>query len=96
MLMSTRAKWTVMCAVAGAAAAQVAQPLITSGWRLATDKDPPDPAYEDVSWRSVVLWTVVAGSVLALSELVARQGAAVVWRRATGRRPPRPRKRKRG
>lgn len=95
MQLSKRVGWTVMCGIAGAAAAQVAERAITSGWRLATDKDPPDPAYEDVSWRSAVIWTVVAASAVGLTQLVARQGAAAAWHGVTGRKPPRPRRRKR-
>ena len=86
----------LLSGIAGAAAARVSEHLITSGWRLATHKDPPeDPAYDDVDWTSAVIWTVAAASAVALSELAAKQGAEAVWRRVTGAKPPRRRRRKR-
>jgi len=54
-----------------------------------------DPAYEDVDWKSAVLWTVSAGAVAALTQMMARRGAGAVWKRVTGQTPPRTRRRKR-
>jgi len=96
MLLNKRRQWTLIAGVAGAAGAQLAEHLLTSSWRLAARKDPPDdPAYADVDWRSAVVWTVAAGAAGALTQMLARQGAAVVWKRVTGKRPPKPRRRKR-
>ena len=96
MLLNKRRRWALVAGAAGAAAAQLTEHLLTSSWRLAASKDPPeDPVYEDVDWRSAVMWTVVAAATTALTQLVARQGAAVAWKRVTGERPPQPKKRPR-
>ena len=95
MLLNKRRRWALLAGVSGAIAAQAAEHVLTSSWRLATRKDPPqDPAYADVDWKSAVVWTVAAGSTVALARLASRYGAGVVWKRATGNRPPR-RKRRR-
>ena len=80
-MLSKRQTWAMVAGVTGVAAAQVTEHLMTSSWRLAARRDPPaDPAYEDVDWKSAVLWTVSAGAV---------------WKRVTGQTPPRTRRRKR-
>lgn len=95
MLLNKRRRWAIAAGVSGALAAQAAEQVLTSSWRLATRRDPPaDPAYSDVDWRSAVVWTVAAGSAVALARLVSRYGAGVAWQRVTGKRPPR-RKRRR-
>lgn len=94
-MLNKRQTWAVVAGVTGIAAAQVAEHLMTSSWRLAARRDPPrDPAYEDVDWRSAVLWTVSAGALAALTQMVARRGAGAAWKRVTGQKPPRPRRRK--
>lgn len=95
MRLDKRRRWAIVAGVSGIIAAQAAEQVLTTGWRLATRKDPPrDPAYEDVDWRSAVIWTAAAGSAVALARLVSRYGAGKAWKRVTGRRPPR-RKRRR-
>ena len=96
MLLNKRRRWALVAGVAGAAGAQLAEHAISSSWRLASGKNPPDdPAYSEVDWRSAVLWTVSAGAAVALSQLVARRGAGALWKRVTGERPPKPRRRRR-
>ena len=95
MLLNKRRRWALVAGVSGALAAQAAEHVLTSSWRLATRKDPPqDPAYADVDWKSAVIWTVAAGSTVALARLASRYGAGMAWKRVTGKRPPR-RKRRR-
>jgi|KBSSwiStaDraftv2_1062776.scaffolds.fasta_scaffold1268842_1 hypothetical protein len=95
-MLSKRQTWAMVAGVTGVAAAQVTEHLMTSSWRLAARRDPPaDPAYEDVDWKSAVLWTVSAGAVAALTQMMARRGAGAVWKRVTGQTPPRTRRRKR-
>ena len=95
MLLNKRRRWALVAGLSGAVAAQAAEQVLTSSWRLATRKDPPrDPAYDDVDWQSAVIWTVAAGSAVALARLVSHSGAGVAWKRVTGKRPPR-RKRRR-
>lgn len=95
-MLNKRQTWAMVAGVTGVAAAQIAEHLMASSWRLAARRDPPDdPAYEDVDWKSAALWTVSAGAVAALTQMVARRGTGAVWKRVTGRKPPRPRRRKR-
>lgn len=95
MLLSKRRQWALVAGISGVLAEQAAERMLTSGWRLVTRTDPPkDPAYEDVDWKSAVIWTAAAGSAVAVARLVSRYGAGKAWTRATGKRPPR-RKRRR-
>jgi len=95
MLLNKRRRWALVAGVSGAIAAQAAEQVLTSSWRLATRRDPPDdPAYADVDWRSAVVWTVAAGSAVALARLVSRHGVGVAWMRVTGKRPPRRKQRR--
>jgi len=96
MFLNKRRRWALIAGVAGVAGAQLADHLLSSSWKLAAKKEPPDdPAYEDVPWTSAILWTTAAGAAAALSQLVARRGAGVAWKRLTGERPPQPRRRRR-
>jgi hypothetical protein len=96
MLLTKRRQWALAAGIAGAAAAQLTDHLMTSSWRLAARKDPPeDPAYDDVDWTSAIVWTVAAGAAGALTQMFARHGAGIAWKKLTGERPPRRRKRKR-
>jgi len=95
MLLKRRTQWMLLSGLTGAAAARLAEYVITTGWRLTARTDPPeDPADDSVDWKSAVAWTVSAASAVALTELVARQGARAAWRRATARKPPRRQRRK--
>jgi hypothetical protein len=96
MRLTERLQWIALSGLVGAAAAQLTDHVMTSGWRLAARKDPPeDPLYKDVDWTSAAMWAVAAASVGALAQLVARKGTATVWRHATGHRPPQRRRRPR-
>jgi hypothetical protein len=95
MLLNKRRRWALVAGVSGALAAQAAERVLASSWRLATRKDPPkDPAYSDVDWKSAIIWTAAAGSAVALARLASRHGASVAWKRVTGTRPPRRRRRR--
>ena len=95
MLLNSRRRWALVAGLSGALAAEAAERMLASSWRLATRKDPPkDPAYVDVDWKSAVAWTVAAGSAVALARLVSRYGAGVAWTSVTGKRPPRRRRRR--
>src|SRR4051812_44708774 len=94
MILSKRQRWMIVTSVMGALAAQAAEHMLNSSWRLAALKDPPDdPGYDDVDWRSAILWTVGAGAMVGVSNLLGRQVARAAWKQATGRRPPEPRRR---
>ena len=96
MILSKRQRWLIVTGVAGSLAAHLAEHVLTSGWRLAARKDPPeDPSYEDVDWKSAVLWTAAAGAVVGLSDLLGRQIARTAWKNVTGKRPPQRKKRSR-
>ena len=62
---------------------------LESGWRLATDADPPsDRDIATDRWMQVLVWSVATGVVVSTAQLLAKRGAAVGWRHVTGRRPP--------
>ena len=94
--MNRKQRWTLVAGIAGMAAMQVTDYLLTTGWRVATLKHPPDdPNFADAPWKMVLLWAGVAGAFAAMSDMAGRRVAEVAWRRVTGRKPPRPRRRPR-
>lgn len=96
MRLNKRHRWTLVAGLASIVGVQLTEQLVSSAWRLTKRKDPPyDPNFDDVSWRSAILWTAGVGALAGLSDLVARRGAELAWRRATGKKPPRPRRRPR-
>jgi hypothetical protein len=94
--MQRQQRWALVAGLASIAAVQLTEYVMTTGWRVATLKDPPDdPNYEDAPWKLVLLWTAGVGALAGVSEIVARRGAEMAWKRVTGRKPPRPRRRPR-
>src|SRR5688572_16072569 len=94
--LNKRQRWALVTGLAGAAGATIAEHLLSSGWRSVARRDPPDdPAAEDVTWTSAIIWTAAAGIAIGLTQLVAKRGAAVAWTRATGDAPPKTKRRKR-
>ena len=95
--LNKRQRWALVTGLAGAAGAQLAEHLLSSGWRSVARRDPPDdPAPDDdVHWTSAIIWMAAAGIAVGLTQLVAKRSAAVAWTRATGDAPPKTKHRKR-
>ena len=94
--MQRQLRWALVAGLASIVAVQLTDYLMTTSWRVATLKDPPDdPNYSDAPWKHVLLWTAGVGALAGVSEILARRGAELAWKRVTGRKPPRPRRRPR-
>jgi hypothetical protein len=75
--------------VSAAATTAVARKVLTTGWKKATGKEPPqDPAHPDVRWREAVGWAAASAAVVAVARLFAQRRVAATWRRASGTLPP--------
>jgi hypothetical protein len=78
-----------MAGIGAAATAAVAQKVLTSGWKMATGKEPPtDPAHPDVHWREAATWAAASAAIVAVARLFAQRRVAETWRRASGHLPP--------
>ncbi|HYC53163.1 MAG TPA: DUF4235 domain-containing protein [Gemmatimonadaceae bacterium] len=80
--MNSRQRWALMVTVSSILAAQLVEQVMTTSWRVATLKDPPDdPNYEDAQWGKVLLWTAAArdssNGATHLSEQKAQETGAV-------------------
>ena len=81
--------WKVFGGVAGVAGAMLARKVVTTGWKIATGKEPPDtPESPNIAWAEAVGWAVFSGTVVALARLAATRSAASTWARSTGSLPP--------
>jgi hypothetical protein len=81
--------WTVFSLGAALAAATLARKGLTTSWKLATGKNPPDnPADPNVDLREAVLWALLSGMVFALVKMLATRRAARYYMRSTGNVPP--------
>ncbi|MFL6240090.1 MAG: DUF4235 domain-containing protein [Actinomycetes bacterium] len=81
--------WRIFGGIAGVAAAIAARKALTTSWKVATGKEPPDtPESPDTSWTEAIGWAVLSGTVVALARLAATRSAAATWARSTGSLPP--------
>ena len=89
-MLTKRQRWALVTGIAGAAGAQLAEQLLSSGWRSVARRQPPDdPAPDDdVHWTSAIIWMAAAGVAVGLTQLIAKRGAGLAWERATGDGPP--------
>lgn len=96
MRLSRRHQFLLLSGLATAVAKELADRLLTTGYRVTARREPPeDLQYRDVNWPAAVLWTAGVGALVGVTELLARHGADVAWRRWSGTRPPRRRRRPR-
>jgi hypothetical protein len=81
--------WKVFGGIAGVAGALLARKAVTTSWKLATGKAPPDtPESPNISWGEAVGWAALSGTVVGLARLAATRSAAATWARSTGSLPP--------
>ena len=61
---------------AALAATFVVRKLLASGWRKATDREPPDPAHPRTNFGEAIVWTAVSAAALAATQLLVTRGIA--------------------
>jgi hypothetical protein len=80
--------WTASGLVATLVATFLARKALTTAWRLATGKPPPqNPAHPDVSMGEAVAWATASGVAVGLARMLASRKAANYYRKSTGHLP---------
>ncbi len=81
--------WSLMALGATVTAGIAARKAMTTSWKVATGKEPPqNPADPDVSMGEAVAWAVVSGVAIGVFRMLASRKAADYYRRSTGHLPP--------
>ena len=87
--MASSKAWSAMALASTVGATVAARKAVTTSWKMATGKQPPqNPADPDVSIGEAVAWAVVSGVVIGLARMLASRRAADYYRRSTGHLPP--------
>src|SRR4051812_11678144 len=72
-LLKKQHRWFLVAGLAGMAASQLTDQLVSSSWSLAAGKEPPeDPSMSDVDWTSALLFTAATGAIVAIAELMGK------------------------
>jgi hypothetical protein len=75
--------YKMMAALASLLGAFVARKLLSSAWKLARGKEPPDkPEHPAVTWPEAVSWAVISGAVVAGARLIAQKKVADSFHRS--------------
>lgn len=81
--------WSAMALASTLGATLAARKAMTTSWKVATGKEPPqNPADPDVSIGEAVAWAVVSGVAIGVARMLASRKAANYYRRSTGHLPP--------
>jgi hypothetical protein len=81
--------WSAYALGATLVAGMAARKAMTTSWKLATGKQPPqNPAHPDVSVGEAVAWAAVSGVAVGLARMFASRKAATYYRKSTGHLPP--------
>lgn len=81
--------WTIYGLGATVLATVVARKAMTTSWKVATGKEPPqNPAHPDTSMGEAVAWATASGVAVGLARMLASRKAANYYRRSTGHLPP--------
>ncbi len=81
--------WSAMALGATLFATVAARKALTTSWKVATGKEPPqNPADPDVSMGEAMAWAVVSGVAIGVARMLASRRAANYYRRSTGHLPP--------
>jgi hypothetical protein len=81
--------WSVYALGATVVATIAARKALTTTWKLATGKQPPqNPAHPDVSMGEAVAWATVSGVAVGVARMMASRKAANYYRKSTGHLPP--------
>ncbi len=80
--------WSAMALASTLGATMAARKAMTTSWKVATGKEPPqNPADPDVSLGEAVAWAVVSGVAVGVARMLASRRAANYYRRSTGHLP---------
>jgi hypothetical protein len=80
--------WSVFALAATLVAGLAARKAMTTSWRVATGKNPPqNPAHPDVSMGEAVAWAAASGVAVGLARMLASRKAADYYRKSTGHLP---------
>ncbi|HEU4512357.1 MAG TPA: DUF4235 domain-containing protein [Nocardioidaceae bacterium] len=81
--------WSAMALGATVIATVAARKALTTSWKVATGKEPPqNPADPDVSMGEAMAWAVVSGVAIGVARMLASRRAAIYYRKSTGHLPP--------
>jgi hypothetical protein len=81
--------WSAMALGATLFATVAARKALTTSWKVATGKEPPqNPADPDVSMGEAVAWAMVSGVAVGVARMLASRKAATYYRKSTGHLPP--------
>jgi hypothetical protein len=81
--------WSMMALASTVGAGIAARKAITTSWKVATGKEPPqNPADPDVSLGEAVAWAMFSGVAIGVARMLASRKAANYYRRTTGHLPP--------
>lgn len=87
--MASSKAWSVMALASTIGATIAARKAMTTSWKVATGKQPPqNPADPDVSIGEAVAWAVMSGVAVGVARMLASRRAANYYRRSTGHLPP--------
>ena len=82
--------YKVLAMVASLLGAFLARKLLTTTWKLASGKEPPEnPAHPTVTWPEAVSWAVASGAAVGLARLIAQKKVADSFHRAAADTPKR-------
>ncbi|HZJ07461.1 MAG TPA: DUF4235 domain-containing protein [Nocardioidaceae bacterium] len=81
--------WSVYGLAATVVATIVARKAMTTSWKVATGKNPPqNPAHPDVSMAEAIAWATASGVAIGVARMLASRKAAIYYRNSTGHLPP--------
>lgn len=87
--MASSKAWSVMALASTIGATVAARKAMTTSWKMATGKQPPqNPADPDVSIGEAVAWAVMSGVAVGVARMLASRRAADYYRKSTGHLPP--------
>ncbi len=80
--------WSVMALASTVGAGIAARKAMTTSWKVATGKEPPEnPADPDVSIGEALAWAMVSGLTIGVARMLASRKAASYYRKSTGHLP---------
>ncbi|HSE07218.1 MAG TPA: DUF4235 domain-containing protein [Nocardioidaceae bacterium] len=80
--------WSAMALGATVFATIAARKAMTTSWKVATGKEPPqNPADPDVSMGEALAWATISGVAVGVARMLASRKAANYYRKSTGHLP---------
>ena len=81
--------WSAFALGATLVATIAARKAMTTSWKVATGKEPPqNPADPDVSMGEALAWAMASGVTVGVARMLASRKAANYYRKSTGHLPP--------